>query len=186
MHKTVKVTIVPITTCKSWTRIAVNFHALFSPIDCLDDVSIVLMAESLIQSKSTGDDRLIEWCFTPLSTVFQLYYGDSSHYARLSWVSPVLGLGFEMSCARTILRKTKGIQCCSYPGLLDYAWNICIRRWIAFTNVNKNLTSALGTVENCGGTGANAGYQHFLLSSLVYIFKRFLPQASFRVRMCGK
>ena len=36
-------------------------------------------------------DWLIEWCFTPLSTVFQSYHGDSSHYSYLSWVSPVLG-----------------------------------------------------------------------------------------------
>ena len=34
---------------------------------------------------------MTEWCFTPLSTVFQLYHGDSSHYSCLSWVSPVLG-----------------------------------------------------------------------------------------------
>ena len=26
-----------------------------------------------------------------VSTVFQPYHGDSSHYSRLSWVSPVLG-----------------------------------------------------------------------------------------------
>ena len=30
--------------------------------------------------------RLTEWCFTPLSTVFQSYHGDSSHYSCLSWV----------------------------------------------------------------------------------------------------
>ena len=34
---------------------------------------------------------MIEWCFTPLSTVFQLYHGDSSHYSCLSLVLPVLG-----------------------------------------------------------------------------------------------
>ena len=25
--------------------------------------------------------RLVEWCFTSLSTVFQSYHGDSSHYS---------------------------------------------------------------------------------------------------------
>ena len=48
---------------------------------------------------------MIEWCFTPLSTVFQSYHGDGSHYSSLSWVSPVLGWGSEMSCPRTLPRK---------------------------------------------------------------------------------
>ena len=29
---------------------------------------------------------LVEWCFTPLLTVFQSYHGNSSHYSCLSWV----------------------------------------------------------------------------------------------------
>ena len=29
--------------------------------------------------------------FTPLSTVFQSYHGDSSYYSCFSWASPVLG-----------------------------------------------------------------------------------------------
>ena len=49
--------------------------------------------------------RLIEWCFTPLSTVFQTYQGDSSHYLPLSWVSRVLCRGSEVSCPLTLLRK---------------------------------------------------------------------------------
>ena len=36
---------------------------------------------------------LIEWCFTLLSTVFQSYHVNSSHYSCLFWVSPVLGRG---------------------------------------------------------------------------------------------
>ena len=43
---------------------------------------------------------LTEWCFTPLSTVFQSYHSDSSHYSCLSRVSPVLGMGSEVSCPR--------------------------------------------------------------------------------------
>ena len=51
--------------------------------------------------------RLIDWCFTPLSKVFQSYHGDSSHYSCLSWVSPVLGRGSEVSYPRTLPRKKK-------------------------------------------------------------------------------
>ena len=40
-----------------------------------------------------------------LSMVFQSYHGDSSHYSCLSWVSPVLGLGSEVTCPRTLPRK---------------------------------------------------------------------------------
>ena len=45
---------------------------------------------------------LFEWRFTPLSTVFKSYHGDSSHYLCLSWVSPVLGWGSEVSCPRIL------------------------------------------------------------------------------------
>ena len=48
---------------------------------------------------------LIEWCFTPLSTVFQSYHGDSSHYSCLSCVSPVLRWLPDMYCPRTLPRK---------------------------------------------------------------------------------
>ena len=48
---------------------------------------------------------IIEWCFTPLSTVFQSYHGNSSHYLCTSWVSPVLGWGSEGSCPRILPRN---------------------------------------------------------------------------------
>ena len=67
--------------------------------------------------------RLIEWCFTPLSTVSKSYHGDSSHYSCLSWVSPGLGWGSEVSCTRTLPQKTQRIQCGSNPGPLDYESN---------------------------------------------------------------
>ena len=48
-----------------------------------------------------SDTTPIEWCFTPLSTVFQSYHGNSSHYSCLSLVSPVLGWGSAVSCPST-------------------------------------------------------------------------------------
>ena len=48
---------------------------------------------------------LIEFGFMPLSTVFQSYRNDSSHYSCLSWVSPVPGWGSEVSFPRTLPRK---------------------------------------------------------------------------------
>ena len=66
---------------------------------------------------------IIGWCFTPLLIVFQSYHGDSSHYSCLSWVSPVLGWGSEVSCPKTLPRKTQRIQCGSNPGPLIYESN---------------------------------------------------------------
>ena len=42
--------------------------------------------------------RLTEWCFKPLLNVFQSYQGNSSHYLRLSRVSPVTGERPNLSC----------------------------------------------------------------------------------------
>ena len=52
-------------------------------------------------------DILIEQCFTSFSKVFQSYYGNSSHFSCLSWVTPVLGLDSEVSCLRTLHTHTK-------------------------------------------------------------------------------
>ena len=57
---------------------------------------------------------------TPLSTVFQSYHGDRSHYSCLSWFLQALGWGSEVSCPRTFQRKAKRIQCGSNPGPLNY------------------------------------------------------------------
>ena len=40
-----------------------------------------------------------------LSTVFQSYLGNSSHYSCLSWVAHVLGWGSVVSCSRTLPQK---------------------------------------------------------------------------------
>ena len=51
---------------------------------------------------------LIELCFTPLSTVFQQYYGDSSHYSCLSGVSPAHGWGLNRFAQGHFHEKSRG------------------------------------------------------------------------------
>ena len=82
-------------------------------------ISPKLEVDHLLHARTFGDvpvdplfvvntlenDWLIEWCFTPFSTLFKLYHGDSSHYSCLSWVSQVLGWGSEVSCPRTLPKK---------------------------------------------------------------------------------
>ena len=51
------------------------------------------------------------------------YHRNSWHYSCLSWVSPVLGWGSEVSCLRTLPPKTRRIQSGSNPGPLDYESN---------------------------------------------------------------
>ena len=64
----------------------------------------------------TIGERLHEWCFTPLPTVFQPYHFDSSHYS-------CLGLGILKCFAKGQSNKKKQrIQCDMNPDpeLLDY------------------------------------------------------------------
>ena len=66
-------------------------------------------------------DWLIEWSFKPLSTLFQLYHGDSSHRSCLSRVSLVQGWGCEVPCLTILPRRPQRIQGGSNLGLL-YHW----------------------------------------------------------------
>ena len=63
---------------------------------------------------------LVEGCFMPLSTVFQSYQCDSSHYSCLSLVSSVLGRALKCLAKGHSHEKTQRIQCGSNPGPLDY------------------------------------------------------------------
>ena len=47
---------------------------------------------------------MIEWCFTPLLTVFQSYHRDNSHYSCFPGFTRTR-LGSEVSCPRTLPRK---------------------------------------------------------------------------------
>ena len=66
---------------------------------------------------------LLKGVFTPFSTVFQSYLGDSSHYSCLSWVSQVLGWALKCLAQGHSHEKTQRIQCGSNPGPLDYDSN---------------------------------------------------------------
>ena len=48
---------------------------------------------------------LIKLCFMMLSTLFPSFHRHSSHDFGLSWVSPELDQGSELSCQKTILWK---------------------------------------------------------------------------------
>ena len=78
-----------------------------------DDNAMVKHSTTRFRALSTLVD--VEWCFTPLSTIFQSYHGDNSHYSCLSWVLPVLGWGFEVSCPMKLPQKARRIDCSSVP-----------------------------------------------------------------------
>ena len=122
--------------------------------------------------------RLIKWCFTPLSTVFQSYHGDNSHYPCLSWVSPVLGWGSEVSCPNnsqerdrslersfTVLYLIRDIVSEIIPSPQDNFSDWSKLKAFADVKINgtKKMKLVLGKEENIVGKEENAGYQHFLL-----------------------
>ena len=49
----------------------------------------------------------MEWCFTPLSTVFQSYNGNSSHFSCLSWVTTLRKKPFENMLGKIIHIRPK-------------------------------------------------------------------------------
>ena len=56
---------------------------------------------------------LAEWCFTPPSTGFQFYHGDSSHFSCLFLVSTALAWGSECVCG--LLPVSKSFQSSRRP-----------------------------------------------------------------------
>ena len=57
--------------------------------------------QSKLLSSGNGLNVIKTRVFTPLSTVFQSYHGDSSHDRVFLGFSPVPGWGSEWSCPRT-------------------------------------------------------------------------------------
>ena len=76
-----------------------------------------------IEESSSNFDWLIEWCFMPLSTIFQSYHGDSSHYSCLSWVSPVVGWALKCLAQGHSHEKLQSNQYSLNPEPLDYESN---------------------------------------------------------------
>ena len=62
---------------------------------------------------------MTEWCFRPLSTVFQSYHSNSLHYSCLSWVSLVPDWALKCLAQGHSHEKNQRIQCGSNPGPLD-------------------------------------------------------------------
>ena len=109
---------------------------------------------------------LIDWCFTPLSTVFQSYQRDSSYYSCLSWVSPVLGWALKCLAQGHSHEKTKRIQCSSNPGPLDYESNTLPLSHVRPAHANGDKTQALLTLYHTispFNDPKEEGNQHFLL-----------------------
>ena len=95
----------------------------FSPFPTMLIKDIFLGIVKSQHCMKSQKSSLIELCSTPLSTVFQSYHGESSHYSRLSWVSPVLGRALKCLAQGHSHEKTQRIQCGSNPGPLDYESN---------------------------------------------------------------
>ena len=123
--------------------------------------------------------RMIEWCFTPLSTVYQSYHSDSSRYSCLSWVSPVLGWALKCLPQGHSCKKPRGSsaartqdpwitsQTINQSATQDPMTKLSKSKFKAFAvnniNVTENLKYVLKWVKNIVGTGEHTGYQHFLL-----------------------
>ena len=66
---------------------------------------------------------MIEWCFTSLSTVFQSYHSDGSHYSCLPGFHQYKAGALKCPAQVHSHEKTQRIQCGSNSGPLDYESN---------------------------------------------------------------
>ena len=123
--------------------------------------------------------------FSPLSTVFQSYDGDNLHYSCLSWFSPVLGRGSEVTCPRTLPRKNPEDQ----VWLEDRTAGLRVKHfttepcWTPFQKSDLTLYHTIPTFnklgkpfENIVGKGENTGTSIFSFSHNVF----YLSQNKFQ------
>ena len=68
-------------------------------------VIIIVVKKKEKKKKKKEEWYFIERYFTPLSTVFKSYHGDSSHYSCRLWALPVLGWSSEVSLPSILSRK---------------------------------------------------------------------------------
>ena len=86
-----------------------------------------LLEDHVGNHMKNGIDWLIEWCFTPLSTVSQWQLT----LFMSSWVSPVLGWGSEVSCPRTL------------PWKMESCIEWAISKWCYMTFTNDKFKTFL-------------------------------------------
>ena len=115
----------------------------------------------------------MERCFSSLSTVFQSYRGDSLRFSCLSWVSPALGWGSEVSCPRTLPRKkTRGSSAVRTKD-----------PWIKIGWMYWGLTPLKGHIIAAGDAHAFPGFLTPVLTQLSFQSHRLLfSHASAEVR----
>ena len=121
---------------------------------------------------STWHNRLIEWCFTLLSTVFQSYHGNSSHYSCLPGFHQNLAGALKCLAQWHSHKKTQGIWCRLNPGLLNYESNtlpqprrtppgitdIC-RIVCKYSNMDRHTFCHLVTIKKSSAPGAMVSTQ---------------------------
>ena len=104
----------------------------------------------------------------PLSTVFQSYHGDKSHCSCLSWVSPVLGWGSEVSCDKdTPTKKPRGSSATRTQD-----------PWITSQTLNQWATQDPSLTQKAFKKYCGKSRKWWLTSIFSYCF---LPEAIFNV-----
>ena len=109
----------------------------------------------------------------PLSTVFQSYRDDSSHYSCLSWFSPVLGWALKCLALKDTPTKNPKDPVRLEPRTPALRVKQFTTEPRGILDVTEKLKFVLARVENIVGIGQNAGYYYFLL------FPQCFQKASF-------
>ena len=116
-------------------------------------------------------DRLNEWCLMPLSTVFQSYHSNSSHYSFLSWVSPVLDWALKcLAQGHSHKKKTRGSSATrtQHPWITSQT-HVTLNKYLdwtkfrAFAHDKRNVAEIMNFVMVENFMAKKRKYHHFLL-----------------------